>query len=157
MKNSSIKKAVFAGVIGTVVMTLTALAAPVMGLPEMNIPKMLSGTMGTPVIAGWAAHFMIGITLAVSYAVIFYNKLPGSTVIKGMLFSIIPWLMSQLIVMPMMSAVNGMSFIDGIFSGSISLAAGSLLGHLMYGITLGIIYNRGSVKDELVHSFAGAK
>jgi hypothetical protein len=42
-----------------------------------------------------------------------------------------PWLMAQVAVMPMM----GM----GLFSGSLPVAMGSLVGHLMYGAVIGAV------------------
>lgn len=140
MKNISIPKVITSGILATSAMTVLTFVAPRMGMPEMNIPKMLSMTMGLPLIAGWLAHFMIGIVLAFMYAVIFYKVLPGINAVKGMLFSLIPWLMAQLLVMPMMSLMNGMSFTSGLFSGSMLMAAGSLMGHLVYGLVLGAMY-----------------
>ena len=157
MKNSIIKKSIVAGVLGTLAMTVFAAMAPLMGMPEMNVPKMLSGTMGLPVFFGWVAHFMVGIILALSYTLIFYNWFKGSGVVKGMKFSLIPWLMAQIFVMPMMAMMNGMSFTAGIFSGSLLMALGSLLGHLVYGVVLGLTYRQASVSDPLEHSVSGAK
>lgn len=140
MRNTSIPKAVISGILATLVMTILTFIAPMMGMPEMNIPKMLSMTMGLPLIAGWIAHFMTGIMLSLLYASVFYHLLSGINAVKGMVFSLIPWLMAQLIVVPMMSVMNGMSFTSGIFSGSFLMAAGSLMGHLVYGLILGILY-----------------
>jgi uncharacterized membrane protein YagU involved in acid resistance len=112
--------------------------------------------MGTPVIIGWAAHFMVGIILAVGFAVVFYNKLSGRGFVKGLIFSLIPWLMAQLIVMPMMASLNGMSFTAGIFSGSFVMAAGSLMGHLVYGLVLGLTYRPESLEESVKHSFISA-
>lgn len=140
MKNTSIPGAMFAGVLGTAVMTVLTFMAPKMGMPEMNIPKMLAGTMGLPISAGWLAHFMIGVVLALIYAFVFYSILPGPPIVRGLIFSLVPWLMAQLLVMPMMMVLNGMPFSAGIFSGSAIMAMGSLLGHLVYGFGVGLIY-----------------
>lgn len=156
MYKPSIIKSIIAGMLATAAMTLFATGAPLMGMPEMNVPKMLAGTMGTPTIIGWAAHFMIGIILALGFAVIFYSKLPGSGVVKGLIFSLIPWLMAQLIVMPMMAFLNSMPFSSGIFSGSIVMAMGSMLGHLVYGLVLGLTYKPVSVELDVKHSFTNA-
>jgi uncharacterized membrane protein YagU involved in acid resistance len=149
-------KAVIAGFAGTMAMTLFAMMAPMMGMPEMNVPKMLSMTMGLPQIAGWAGHFMIGIIIAISYSLIFAEKIKANPVVKGIIFSVIPWLMAQLIVMPMMSAMNGMSFTSGIFSGSFIMALGSLMGHFVYGAVLGGIYrvntSEYAINENLINS-----
>lgn len=107
--------------------------APLMGI-EMNIPQMLAGTMGAPIIVGWLAHFMVGLVLAIFYAVAFLPILNKEANLKsGALFGIAPWLLAQLMVMPMMSLMNGGSFTAGLFSGSLMIAMASLVGHLLYG------------------------
>lgn len=125
-------KAVMAGLAGTVMMTVLMLMAPRMGMPPMNIGAMLGSVMGGNVALGWMAHFVIGVVLAVGYAAVFAGRLPGPAVVRGALFSLLPWLMAQVVVMPMM----GM----GLFSGSMIAAGGSLMGHLVYGIVLGLVY-----------------
>jgi uncharacterized protein DUF6789 len=128
-------KAVVAGLAGTVVMTMLMLIAPEMGMPPMNIGAMLGSVMGGNVALGWAAHVMIGTILGLIYAAIFAARLPGPSGVRGALFSLLPWLMAQLIVMPMMGT--------GLFSGSLLAAGGSLMGHLAYGFVLGLVYGWG--------------
>jgi uncharacterized membrane protein YagU involved in acid resistance len=156
MYKTSFLKSIIAGLFGTSAMTLISAAAPFMGMPEMNVPKMLAMTMGTPLFIGWTAHFMIGTILALSYAVIFYNRLPGNGTVKGLMFSLIPWFMTQIIVMPMMTAIDGMPFASGLFSGSAAAALGSLVGHLFYGLTLGLIYKPEVLGHDVSHSFTNA-
>jgi uncharacterized membrane protein YagU involved in acid resistance len=133
-ENINLKRAVFAGLAGTVAMTGLMLAAPMMGMPRMNIGEMLGSMMGGVTALGWAAHFMIGTALAVAYAAFFAERLSGPAVVRGMLFGLAPWLLAQLVVMPMMGA--------GLFSGSMVAAAGSLMGHLVYGAVVGAVYRR---------------
>lgn len=156
MYKTSNFKSIIAGFLGTAAMTLFAAMAPLMGMPEMNVPKMISMTMGTPIITGWAAHFMVGVILALGFSLVFYNKLPGSGAVKGLIFSLIPWLMAQLIVMPMMASLNGMQFTTGIFSGSFVMAAGSLMGHLVYGLVLGLTYRPETLEKSIKHSLISA-
>lgn len=126
------KKIVLAGIGGTAAMTMVGLwGAPMMGLAPMNPADMLAGAMGGMLALGWAAHFMIGLVLAMGYALV-AKFLPGPAIARGALYSLAPWLMAQLMVMPMM----GMPM----FSGSLMMAMGSLIGHLVYGaVTGGII------------------
>lgn len=141
--NFSFKSAVIAGVIGTTAMTLFTFMAPLMGI-EMNIPSMLASTFGAPIIIGWVMHFMIGIILAINFSALFLPNFGSSNKIKaGATFSLIPWLMAQVVVMPMMTIMNGGSYGDGFFSGSIMIAFASLMGHLIYGIVLSLIYKPG--------------
>jgi uncharacterized membrane protein YagU involved in acid resistance len=130
--NIKIGNAVLAGVVGTAVMTGVGLwVAPLMGLPPMNPAAMLAGAMGGVLVLGWMAHFMIGTVLAGIYAVV-APRLAGPPIARGALFGIAPFLLAQLMVMPMM----GMP----VFSGSLSLAMGSLVGHLVYGAVVGTVY-----------------
>jgi hypothetical protein len=123
------------GIIATVAMTLLMLVAPMMGMPKMPIGEMLAGFMGIPVALGWIAHFMIGVVLAASYVFIVKDHLSGKPAVKGMLFSLIPFFMAQLLVMPMMGA--------GLFSANtpapMMMVMGSLIGHLVYGAVLGAV------------------
>lgn len=136
----SLKSAVIAGVIATIAMTAFTFMAPIMGF-EMNIPKMLAGTMGAPLLVGWMAHFMVGIILAVIYAAIFLSFINSkSNVRKGILYGVFPWLLAQVMVMPMMSIMNGGNFASGLFSGSLIIAMASLMGHLIYGAVIGLLY-----------------
>jgi uncharacterized membrane protein YagU involved in acid resistance len=123
------------GLIATAAMTLLMLVAPMMGMPKMPIGNMLAGFMGIPVALGWIAHFMIGVVLAAAYVVIWKDRLSGKPAVKGLLFSLIPFIMAQVIVMPMMGA--------GFFSANtptpITMVMGSLIGHLVYGAVLGAV------------------
>lgn len=131
---SKISRALFAGLAGTTAMTALMLVAPLMGMPPMNIGKMLGSMLGGITALGWVAHYMIGAVLALGFASVLSERLPGPMALRGMLFSLGPWLMAQLVVMPMMG--------KGLFSGSMALAGGSLMGHLIYGAVLGLVYGR---------------
>jgi len=127
-----IGRAVAGGIAGTAVMTAVGLwAAPMMGIPPMNPADMLAGVMGGNLALGWAAHFMIGTILALIYALA-ARYLPGPPALRGALYGIAPFLVAQIMVMPMM----GMP----LFSGSVALAMGSLIGHLIYGAVVGAVY-----------------
>lgn len=125
-------RAIVAGLAATAVMTVLMLMAPAMGLPPMNIGAMLGSVMGGSLFLGWMAHFVIGTVLAAIYAAVFATRLPGAGFVRGALYGLIPWIVAQLVVMPMMGA--------GPFGGSFGAAFGSLMGHLVYGAVLGGIY-----------------
>ncbi len=125
-------KAIVAGLVGTAAMTLVGLyVAPMMGMPRMNPAEMLAGAMGGNMMLGWVGHFMIGAILAVIYAIV-APMLPGPPAVRGAIYSIAPWLMAMVVVMPMM----GMPM----FAGAAVMAMGSLIGHLVYGAVMGAIY-----------------
>jgi uncharacterized membrane protein YagU involved in acid resistance len=143
MKQFSFSKAIIAGLVGTVVMTMMMVIAPLIGMPEMSIGRMLAGFMGIPVAIGWGAHFMIGAVLAVIYAYAFAARLPGSVWVKGLLFGLIPWFMAQVVVNPMMGA--------GVFASNtptpVAMVMGSLMGHIVYGTVLGAVYSRPGLRS----------
>jgi len=134
--NFDVKKAIVGGLVATAAMTVLMLMAPMMGMPPMNIGAMLGSMMGGSVALGWAAHFMIGAVLAVIYAAALAPLLPGPAPVRGMVYGLLPWLLAQVAVMPMMGA--------GFFSGSMMMAGGSLMGHLVYGAVLGALYGDGA-------------
>ncbi|MEX2182654.1 MAG: DUF6789 family protein [Gemmatimonadaceae bacterium] len=130
-------KAIAAGIIGTLVMTAVGLwMAPMMGIPRMNPAEMLAGQMGGSLVLGWAGHLMIGSILAVGYAAV-ASRLPGPVAIRGAVYALAPFLMAQIAVMPMM----GMP----LFSGSIPMAMGSLIGHIVYGAVVGAVYGAAAI------------
>ncbi|MEX2284870.1 MAG: DUF6789 family protein [Gemmatimonadota bacterium] len=136
------QRAVAAGVVGTAVMTAVGVwGAPMMGLPRMNPAEMLAGPMGGSMVLGWVAHFMIGTILAVIYAAI-ANRLPGPGALSGALYGLAPWLLAQVVVMPMM----GMP----VFSGSAAMTMGSLVGHLIYGAIVGAVYGNKAIAGARV-------
>jgi uncharacterized membrane protein YagU involved in acid resistance len=133
--NKNIISVLKGGIIATAAMTLLMLVAPMMGMPEMPIGKMLAGFMGIPVAMGWVMHFVIGIMLAAGYIFVGKNLMTGNDIVKGLVYSLIPFLMAQVVVMPMMGA--------GLFSANtpmpMMMVMGSLIGHLVYGAVLGWI------------------
>lgn len=148
----NISRAIVGGVLGTLVMTMVGVyVAPMMGIPAMNPANMLAGQMGGSMVLGWMGHLMIGIVLALIYVTVALTRLPGPAAVRGALFSLAPWLMAQVVVIPMM----GM----GLFSGSMALAGGSLIGHLVYGLILGgvtggVVEHAGADSPH-VHATAG--
>ncbi|MCK5076583.1 MAG: DUF2938 family protein [Calditrichia bacterium] len=123
------------GLIATTAMTLLMLVAPMMGMPKMPIGEMLAGFMHIPVALGWVMHFMVGTILAAAHQIVWKNRLPVNAAVNGMIFSLIPFLIAQSVVMPVMGA--------GFFSmntpAPVMMVMGSLIGHLVYGAVLGAV------------------
>lgn len=133
--NTKIKKTVMAGIIGTAIMTLVMMIAPMMGLPKMSPPKMLSGMLGAAPIAGWLMHFMVGILFAFAYTYSFscvFKKVIKNVWLKGALFGVIAFVFAQ-IMMKFMGKMMPMPKMEG----SMMLAAfGSLMGHIIFGMAV---------------------
>jgi hypothetical protein len=123
------------GFVGTLVMTgLMYAVAPMMGV-RMDIAGMLGSMLGGNWTAGLVAHLMNGtLIFPLFYSSLLERRLPGSAAVRGTLFGVGLWLVAQLLVMPMVGA--------GVFSahaGGAMAAMASLLGHVLYGSTLGAI------------------
>ena len=145
MEKANVSRALLAGFVATLVMTMMMYAAPLMGMPKMDIAAMLGsllngGQMPAPMSGPWlmgmVLHFVNGtVIFPLIYAYLLYGILPGSKWVKGMLWGVILWLIAQVMVMPMM----GM----GLFSSKTPQPAmavmGSLMGHLLYGAILGAL------------------
>lgn len=134
---NKIQKALIGGIIATAVMSLVMFIAPMMGMPKMSPPAMLSMMMGFPIAVGWLMHFMIGIIFAMAYAFVFKNvvKKINSNILKGVIFGIAVFIFAQI-----MMAIMGMMFPLPPMEGSMMLIMlGSILGHLVYGIVVAML------------------
>ncbi len=130
---TKIQKTIVGGIAGTGIMTLIMLMAPMMGIPKMNPPEMLSGMLGLPLIIGWIMHFMIGIVFASFYVYVldaWFIKIK-SDVINGALFGFIVFVFAQIMLMLIKIIMGGMDSAEGTI---LLMMMGSLLGHLVYGI-----------------------
>ena len=131
--NTKIQKSVLAGIIGTAIMTVVMMIAPMMGMPKMSPPDMLAGMLGMPVFVGWLMHFMIGIVFAFAYTYLCIFKWKIDNVyLKGAVFGIIVFIFAQ-IMMATMGAMMPMPAMEG----SIMLTMlGSLMGHIIFGMAV---------------------
>ena len=137
------KRAVVAGVIGTIAMTLLFLVEPLIGLPKMAEGGILSTVMSATVahlpvgfVGGWVVHFAVGIVLALLYAGFVAGRGRGVPAARGALYGVMVFLAAQLVIMPLVGS--------GIFSsGDSARMLGSLAGHLAYGSSVGWYYGRG--------------
>ena len=134
MNMIKLKQGLLGGIIATVVMTMLMLVAPMMGMPDMKIGNMMAGFMGIPVWLGWAMHLMIGIVWTMVYVFLVKDRLTLSPAIKGMLFALLPWILMQLMVMPMM----GMGVFSANAPNPVMMMVGTMMGHLVYGLVLGL-------------------
>ncbi|HRI00914.1 MAG TPA: hypothetical protein PK006_07680 [Saprospiraceae bacterium] len=131
--NNKIQKTILAGIIGTAIMTVVMMVAPMMGIPKMSPPDMLSGMLGMPVFVGWIIHFMIGIMFAFAYTYLCIFKHKVNTVwVKGAVFGIIAFVFAQ-IMMSVMGVIMPMPEMEG---SMILTMIGSLMGHIIFGIAV---------------------
>lgn len=109
MKIHDLGSAILAGAIGTVAMTVLMYAAPLMGLPPMDLLLALGSMVPvgiSPYLVGGLMHLAIGVTLAVLYAAILERVLPGPRWARGAVFSLLPWFFAITLMGPMMAWVQ---------------------------------------------------
>ncbi len=129
-----------AGLAATVVLSALMVMKAAMGvMPELELPKMIAGMMGSPdsPMLGWAVHVMIGV-VGYGLAMAFLNeRLPGnSPTTHGVIIGFVGWLLMMVMVMPMAGA--------GMFGMKMGLMAPmmTLVLHLIFGAVLGWTYGK---------------
>ncbi len=130
----NIGNTILGGFVGTVVMTLMMyFVAPMMLGRPMDVAGMLGGMLGGSWMMGLLMHFINGtVIFPLIYAYLLYRALPGAPWLKGTIWGLILWFLSQAMVTPMMGG--------GFFSsnaGGLMAVMASLLGHAIYGALLG--------------------
>ena len=93
-----------AGILGTVVMTIIMYGLPpLMGLPPMDVMAALGSVFPfkiSPYIFGAFIHLFNGIALAFIFVLFFHSWLPGPNWLRGVLFSLLPWLFAITLLGP---------------------------------------------------------
>jgi len=149
-----ISKGMLAGLVATIVLSLLMVLKAMMGLmPQLDLPKMLAGMMGSPdmPIIGWIVHFAIGIVVYGFAIAALGSKLPGtSRVGHGVMLGVIGWLIMMVVLMPMAGA--------GLFAMNMGVMAPmmTLVLHLIFGAVLGWVYGRSAAPRDLSISRARA-
>ena len=129
-----LKQAILGGLAATIAMTMVMFVAPMMGMPDMKIGNMLASFMAMPLWTGWLMHLMAGLIWATGYVSFVKERLSVNYALKGMVFAIAIWLLMQVMAMPMM----GLGIFSSKSADQMQMVAGTLIGHLVYGIVLGI-------------------
>lgn len=127
-------KLILGGVTGTAAMTIMMLIAPMMGV-HMDIAASLAGMVHAPWVVGMVLHLMMGVLIfLLVYGLLLRRYLPGSAVVRGLIWGSILWMMMELAVMPMIGAgvlgLNGPGMMG---------AVAALMAHFVYGGLLGWI------------------
>ncbi|MFQ5850071.1 MAG: DUF6789 family protein [Candidatus Binatia bacterium] len=156
----SFRRALLAGFLGTVAMTILMYGWPLIGLPSMDIMATLGGVfpLGTsPYVMGSLIHLGIGMSMGLIYALFIEARLPGPGWLRGALFSLLPWLFAITLLGPSLHtasellkgkeavAANPCAVANPCRNSSASSSgpspqAMSLMVHLFYGVVLGAAY-----------------
>ncbi len=127
-------KAILGGIVATVAMTfMMYFVAPMMLGRPMDVAAMLGGVLGGSWAMGMLMHLLNGsVVFPLIYAYLFSRVLSGDPWVKGTIFGLLLWFLSQAFVTPMMGG--------GFFSakaGGLMAVMASLIGHVVYGALLG--------------------
>ncbi len=150
----SYRKAILAGIAGALAWELAARLLILAGLPMTDIVFLL----GTLVVghAPWALWWPVGLMLhagagalwAIFYAYFVFGSRDWPGPILGLAFAFVPALFTIPIMEPQLELMNPLLGDAIHYSGLFGLSdgwfqpAGLLLGHLVYGLTLGTLYRR---------------
>ena len=139
-------RAVIGGAVGTALMTtMMHVVAPLMLGTSMDIADLLGWMTGGSWLAGMTVHFVNGaLIFPALYSWVALDVLPGSPAVRGIVWGAVLWLVAQILVMPIAGA--------GLFSANIGGAAAagaSLMGHVVYGASLGLIAGGGNNGNDI--------
>ena len=153
MRVVSVRKAVIAGVCGAAVMEICSSLARLANLPSVDFVTQISSVFfdHSPVLTNASAlvvHLAIGVCWAIFYAFFFWGRLRAPPLIQGLVFSLLPAALAMFIVYPelrLMRLHTGIATLDlqSFLAPLTARSAASLLvGHLLFGLTIGAIYQR---------------
>jgi len=149
----ALKKAVAAGVGGAVAMEVFARAGRLVGLRTVDLIAELSTVAfgGSRVLADLAAvvaHLGIGICWATFYAFFFWGRLRLRPVLQGLVFAIMPASLAIFVVYPELGLIHRkadvttLTFASFFAPLSVQGVISLLIGHALFGLTVGAIYRR---------------
>ncbi len=142
--------AIVAGLVGTVAMSMVIAMAPSMGMPKMDIVGMLGSMFSKEgnTALGWVLHLMMGIVFAIIYAAVWAAGIGSATWVGGLIFGAVHWLIVGLMMggVPMMHVGirAGTVKAPGLYmmrDGGMLAFAGGLIGHVVYGLVVALVYS----------------
>jgi uncharacterized membrane protein YagU involved in acid resistance len=135
-----ISSAIWAGLIGTAVMTVLIYAGPTMGMPKMDmigmLGKMFTGNGSIAYPLGTIIHFMMGALFAIVYAWLWSLGLGSASWGWGIVYGLVHGLVAAM-VMPMMIRMHPRP--PEMRMGPMTVT-GILMGHLVFGLTVALVY-----------------
>jgi hypothetical protein len=155
IRRVAFRKAILAGVVGALAWEGVIRALIVLGLPFGDLVRLL-GTMVAPHSSAWiwwpaglALHAMVGAIWATFYAYFFWSTFEWPPPLQGVAFSFLPILLAGLVMLPQLGwmhplVLSGELPHPGVFAlgNGWGGPASSILGHLIYGLTMGALYTR---------------
>jgi len=155
IRRVAFRKAIAGGVAGAVAWEAAVRLLRVAGVPLSDLVHLL-GTMLVGQTSAWvwwsagmALHASVGAVWAIFYAYFFWSTFEWRPPLQGLVFSFIPILLAGLVMLPQLGwmhplVLRGEMPRPGIFDIGEGWGGpvGIVLGHLIYGLTLGALYTR---------------
>ena len=153
MGGKDFSRAMLAGLIATIIMSIMQAVAPLMGFPRMDIAAMLGSMLGGSLLVGWIVHLMMGTILwAAVYAYIVEPRLGGAPWLRGLTYGFLLAVFVLIIGFPlvgaMFSSLTPKPGFLGMGMGGAMGTMGVIIGHLVYGLVLGTIYGHPASEHE---------
>jgi hypothetical protein len=147
-------KAIVAGAAGALAWDLAVRLLIVLGVPVFDLVYLLGMIFGN--VAAWqwwpigmVLHATVGAIWAIFYAYFFWSTFDWPPALQGLVFSLAPALLAGLIMVPQIGFMHpiflqGQLPYPGVFGARLGWGGptGILVGHLVYGATMGSIYTR---------------
>ncbi len=138
---------VVAGLTGTAIITMLMYMGPMMGMPRMDIARLL-GSMVLPLgssafALGMMVHFAMGIVFALVYATIWSAAGIDVTWWSGLIFGAVHTVVAFAgmgMIMPMHKEVRAGSLASPLSGGARGMM-GMLMGHLVFGVVVALVYS----------------
>jgi hypothetical protein len=140
------------GFLATLVITTVMLLLLWFGVPQVDLPIWVSRLFVSDPVKVQAVGLGIHLTMGLGFAWVFALVEPHlrfSPSRNGLIFGVVLWAMVQAIGVPTLSAVASLIRAnDNVFVGwfasrlGVSAAMASLVAHLAYGVSLGVVYGR---------------
>ena len=137
---SKLPRALIGGFVGTVLFTLMGMfvAPKVLGQP-MDVAALIAPVLGGSHTVGVIAHFVTGtIVFPIAYLVLGIRWVPGPGWLRGALFLRLLYLGARVVGMPILG--------QGLFFDSAHKAMVALMGHIVFGLSMGAIIGRPAKK-----------
>lgn len=137
---------IVAGLVGTAVITALMYAGPMMGMPKMDIAQIQGSMvlpMGTTAFAvGMVTHFMMGIVFTAIYALVWDVTDLDVTWWSGLIFGAVHAMVAAAGMAMMVPFHKEMKAgnLDSPFSGGAKSMMGMLMGHLVFGLVVALVY-----------------
>lgn len=116
-------------------------------MTAMGMMAMVAGLANSSSVAvGWVVHLVISAAFGAGFAVVAGSQASGPARAAGIgaLYGVVAWVVGALLAMPLMMGMTPFTVGETQFM--------SLMGHAIYGVITGIVYQRLATSDEQSHS-----